>query len=275
MKNRLALIVAVILGLIAIYGIRRYMLQHDKDIKEKFPTQNVVVAATLVKAGTAIKPSMLAAEALQESAISGDHILWVDRDTLTGRTINRTVERRAPLLNSYFRQPIVHLENRLRREERAVTLQVNSVTGVAGNIVPGSYVDILGTFVADESSGKATTVGGRTGEPHTVLLLSNVKVLAVDRRTQEVRYVTAEDGTRGRSYSTVTVAVKPDEASILVHAQQAGILTLTLRPPADVSLTPMADINAKNLLEQAAAAERARRAARKNEAPMSVAPGSP
>ena len=276
MKNKLALVIAVILGLVATYGIRQYLSSKESAYKKEFRSQSVVAAGRPITAGTVIKPNMLAAKgvAVTESAITADHILQDYANTVIDKTINRTVERGDLILYSYFRKPIVSLENKLNRGHRAVTLQVNSVTGVAGNIVPGSYVDILGTFISQAGGGKTAVSGGRSGETHTVLLLSNVKVLAVDRSTQEVRYVASEGGMRGRSYSTVTLAAKPEEASILVHAQQTGTLTLTLRPPADISPTPTADINARNLLQKAADAEAKRRAAQ-SEGPLSVAPLGP
>ena len=47
---------------------------------------------------------------------------------------------------SYFRQPVEKLDKQLHRGERAITLRVDAITGVAYNITPGSHVDIIGTF---------------------------------------------------------------------------------------------------------------------------------
>ena len=71
----------------------------------------------------------------------------------------------------------------------------------------------------------------------TMLLFQNVTIIAVDNRTRDEDYASSAGGMRSRTYSSVTVAATPQEANVLVFAQQYGTLTLALRPPAD-SLPP-------------------------------------
>jgi pilus assembly protein CpaB len=176
-----------------------------------------------------------------------------------GQTINRTLERGEPFMYSYFRRPVERLQARLESDERAVTLRVDAITGVAGNLVPGSHVDIIGTFpLTPQTGGKAPAAG--TAGSHTMLLLADVTVLAVDNRLREAQYyVSSRGSSRGAAYSSVTVSVTPKEANILVYAQDYGVLTMALRPPAAKPTVPLPpEITEKNLLKEAAQAEKER-----------------
>ncbi len=274
MRHRLALIVAVVLGLIAMYGVHRHMAGGREELRKKFRSIRVAAAAERIKAGTVITPRMFYRErrggkvsrgtVMPESAVTADHISAAEEDWLVGQTIMRTVERGEPLLASYFRRPVVRLDNKLEHGERALPLRVDAITGVAGNLVPGSRVDILGTFpVASDEKARV----GSSAALKTVLLFSDVTVLAVDNRTQEDRF--AAPGERRRTYQSVTVAVTPEEAIILVYAQDYGRLTLTLRPPAEMVVrSASGGIDHTNLLQRAAAAEQARQERRKQMSPI-------
>jgi pilus assembly protein CpaB len=251
-SNKLALVVAVILGLVAVFGIHKYLQTQEKEYKTTYRSVAVAAARERIKAGTEIQPDMLGAIEMPETGVSNDHILKNYEAQLIGQTINRNVERRDPLLWSYFRQPVERLQDKLGPEQRALTLRVDAVTGVAGNIVPGSHVDILGTFGV-RKPGKAGGGPALSASPETetVMVLNDVRILAVDTRTREVDYVTQAGTRRRSSYSTVTVAVTPEEASVLVFAQDYGTLTLVLRSPADTDVgPPPADVNDINLKDR-------------------------
>lgn len=280
MKNKLALIVAVVLGLIAMYGFLNYWSAREKKYKEEFKTVNVVAAAQRIKAGTDMRPGMMSLTAIPASAVTPDHVVEGDETRLLGQTIIRSVERGEPLLNSYFRRPVEKLRDRLAHGERALTLRVDSITGVGGNLVPGSRVDMIGTFPAGPVPGSAARAApgpAVNASDQSMALLSNVTVLAVDTRTRETEYLAATGGARGQSYATVTLAVTPEEAVLLVFAQQYGSLTLALRPDADTTLSDVnTSVDQSNLR---AAAERAqqKRTERleKRSGPLEVMPNTP
>jgi pilus assembly protein CpaB len=282
-RNRLALIVAVVMALIAIYGISRWLQGEKQKYEQKFRTVRVAAAGKRILAGTVIDRSCLLSEESKEgkvllgvekpeSAVTAENIMVGDEDRLIGLTINRTVERGEDLLVSYFRQPVEKLEAQLHLGERAVTLRVDAVTGVASNITPGSHVDIIGTFPLAPQGGAAPARAGAAAS-RTLLLFQDVTVVAVDNRTREEEYAPAPGGARPRAYSSVTVAATPLEANVLVFAQQYGTLTLALRPPAD-SLPPSGqiEINESNLIKNAEDAERARQERLKNSSPIQATP---
>ena len=99
-------------------------------------------------------------------------------------------------------------------DKRAVTITVDDVSGVAGFIAPGSYVDVLNV----DGDGKDRRVSGS-------LLLQNVLVLAVGSTD-----ITSDKVKKNENVKTVTLALDPREAVELRVAQSEGRITLMLRP---------------------------------------------
>jgi pilus assembly protein CpaB len=288
LKNKLALVVAVVLGLIAVFGIKQWMNTQTVNNAQKNRTTRVAAAGKRIVAGTHIDTSCMLKEEskdrngvirvlkgieIPEAAVTAENISTDDEDKLFGLTINRTVERGEPLLVSYFRQPVEKLDAQLHLGERAITLRVDAITGVASNVAPGSHVDIIGTFPLAQQAGAAPVKAAGAAASRTLLLFQDVTIIAVDNRTRDEDYVASPAATRSRNYSSVTVAATPLEANVLVFAQQYGTLTLALRPPTD-SLPPSAqiEINESNVIKSAEDAEKARQERLKNSSPITATP---
>jgi pilus assembly protein CpaB len=106
---------------------------------------------------------------------------------------------------------------------RAVTVPVNTSTGVAGFVFPGDHVDLVLTQQVQ---------GGGDGQPLKVseTIVRNVRVLATDQRTSDKD----EDGkTEVKTFSNVTLEVTPRIAEKVAVAQSVGTLSLSLRSIAD------------------------------------------
>lgn len=104
------------------------------------------------------------------------------------------------------------------RGMRALSINISNGSAVSGFLNPGNYVDVLVTLGKD---------GARKSE--TVTLLQAVTVLAVDNRMGGGR-AAAE-----RTAPSVTLAVTPDQAEKLTHANVEGNVVLTLRNDIDVT----------------------------------------
>lgn len=102
-------------------------------------------------------------------------------------------------------------------DKRAITVAVTEVTGVAGLVKPGDYVDVIVTF--------DTNI---LGEHLSQIFLQNIRVLATNRETETAaaEAVKKEANTK----MTVTLAVSPDEATRLAVADEKGKIRLALRP---------------------------------------------
>jgi pilus assembly protein CpaB len=110
---------------------------------------------------------------------------------------------------------------------RAVSVNVNEVTGVAGFVAPGTRVDVLATVNFSGSN-----------ERRNVTLLQNVKVLASDQHLDR--------GTVGPAH-VVTLLVVPEDAEKLALAMQEGHIQLTLRNPVDTKQETPPPVGNENL----------------------------
>ena len=210
MRNKLALVVAVVLGLIAVYGVARLMQGEKQKYEQKNRTVRVAAAGKRIVAGTRIDTTCLLKEEskdgkvllgieIPEAAITAENIPVSDEDKLYDLAINRTVERGEPLLVSYFRQPVEKLDAQLHLGERAITLRVDAITGVASNIAPGSHVDIIGTFPLAQQAGAAPMRAAGAAASRTMLLFQDVTIIAVDNRTRDEDYASGPGGMRSRN----------------------------------------------------------------------------
>src|SRR5918998_442154 len=106
---------------------------------------------------------------------------------------------------------------------RAITVPVNSSTGVAGFVFPGDHIDLVLTQeVAGGGDGPALKV--------SETIVRNVRVLATDQRIDSK----GEDGkTEVKTFQNVTVEVTPRIAEKVAVSQSMGTLSLSLRSIAD------------------------------------------
>ena len=106
---------------------------------------------------------------------------------------------------------------------RAITVPVNTTSGVAGFVFPGDHVDLVLTQQVQ---------GGGEGAALKVseTIIRNLRVLATDQRITDKD----DDGkTQVKTFSNVTVEVTPKIAEKIAVAQSLGSLSLSLRSIAD------------------------------------------
>ena len=108
-------------------------------------------------------------------------------------------------------------------DKRAITMGVNEVTGVAGFVKAGDYVDVVVTF-------EKSTAGDNVSH----LVLQNVLVLAANRETEggviETSNTSSKEKKEAIKTASVTLAVTPDEVAKLTLSEDKGKVRLVLRP---------------------------------------------
>lgn len=102
-------------------------------------------------------------------------------------------------------------------DKRAFTISATDVTGVAGFVKAGDYVDIVAAF--DKSV---------AGENMSALLLQNILVLAANHNDD--MDTSGKDKKSTEKMVSVTLAVSPDEAGQLALAEAKGKVHIALRP---------------------------------------------
>ena len=100
---------------------------------------------------------------------------------------------------------------------RAISVQINDVSGVAGLILPGSKVDVM------------FTRPGTMAEAISSMILQNVRVLAMGKMIQ----VGQTMDPKAPKVPVATLVVTPEQAKILELAKNQGRISLALRNPLD------------------------------------------
>jgi pilus assembly protein CpaB len=119
---------------------------------------------------------------------------------------------------------------------RAFTVPVDEVTGVGGYVLPGAYVDVIGTF----RNVRESMFGQPRGETFSKVILERVKVLASGPQMEQndvgARSRSAPAGsrqtilTRDKATPTsATLLVTPGQAESLALAVKEGSIHLALR----------------------------------------------
>ncbi|HDQ26567.1 MAG TPA: Flp pilus assembly protein CpaB [bacterium] len=99
---------------------------------------------------------------------------------------------------------------------RAVSIGVDEESGVGYMIRPGDHVDVMLTY---------TDTGAKTKALVTAMLLQDARVVAVGTDFSYTK--------KSMSYSSVTLALTPEEAELITFARAKGRLSLALRPLGD------------------------------------------
>jgi pilus assembly protein CpaB len=140
---------------------------------------------------------------------------------------------------------------------RAMAVQVDEVVAVGGLVLPGDYVDVMGTFDVTFRAGEDE----KTEDKYfTRLILQNIEVLAVaqtvvDAPTEagtatgsdDAATATAPETTEGQrarnteaepepKAATVTLSLTPQEAQLIFLAEQNGVIRMAVRPYGDAEV---------------------------------------
>ena len=244
----------VTLGASAAFGIMAVILARgwindaiESEFRDSRPTANlavetikgfpVVIAANDLGFGDELTAEALRIVNYPEDAIPfGSYTSLDDVFTdLSKRTVVLSQMRlNEPLMDYKISGPggKGSLSARISEGYRAAAISVTDVSGVAGFIVPGDFVDVI--YTHDPQTRR------NGNELIADILLQNIKVLGVDQNQNESS--SAPDLAR-----TVTVEVTNADAQRLHLALDSGKLSLTLRAAGETILEPSLTVKASQL----------------------------
>jgi pilus assembly protein CpaB len=246
----MTLLVSVGLGVLALIMMYGYINGRESQLLQLAELKDTLVAARDIAANRVIDESMVLRK--QVPAIYVQPKALTDPKAAIGRVTAVPIPEGAQIVGPALEEAgrtVVAYE--VPRGQRAVTIAVTEVTGVAGLVRPGNFVDILGTFQFGRPVGVA---GGQIQyadqKTEVRILAQNVKVVAVGRDYRgdrpDVRRVTGREtpeeeaaeadevrARRERAVNNVTLIAEPRQAQELVLAQEIGTLTLVLRSTLD------------------------------------------
>jgi len=210
--NGLLLAVAVLMGLVAAYMARDWIQRQAVAVPA--PTATIVVAAAPLAFGTELTRDNVmeipwAAAGLPQGAFATKDELFKDgrRAALT------SLQSSELILTAKITGPgqRASLSAMLAEGNKAVTVRVDDVKGVAGFVLPGDRVDVVLIRQEGQSAGQFSDI-----------LVQHVKVLAVDQ-------IINERQDKPTVAKAVTLEVSTEQAQKILLASNVGKLSLILR----------------------------------------------
>jgi len=191
---------------------------------------DVLVASRDIAPGHTLSVDLVRWEAWPKSAVSST-LITKDAQPDMGKAVEGAVVR-APLVTG---QPITDasivragaagfLAATIKPGMRAIGMSVTAQTGAGGFILPNDRVDVVLTRELPGS--------GNPKQYASETILRDVRVLAVDQTAHQ------EKDQQSVVAKTATLEMTPDQAELMAHAEQSGVLSLTLRALGDSSGDP-------------------------------------
>lgn len=235
------LVVALAAGISGAVLATRYLgasaAATEADLRNRYKTRQVVVAAVDMPAGALIDASQLAVRKMPGEFLPEDVVPAEQASNLMGGRTMIPIRRGTPVVAAALRESNgpQRLASILAGGRRALTIAVDQMNSQAGNLLAGDRVDLYYSRGSD-------------GESVLVPLLQHVEILAVGAS------LLGESGTgiadADRNFSTITLDLSPDDAVRVVLAQQSGTVSVVLRAPADTSLISMEPRSSRDFLRR-------------------------
>ena len=236
-------VIAVIAGTAAAFSAGQYVKERaavaEHQASARYQTQPVVVASRDVRKGQQLDAATLAVRHMPREFLPSDVLAPTQAGDLLGARFAIDMRRGTPVVRAALQQGQTRepLAAQLDLGYRALTIQVDQVTSLAGQVAPGDRVDLL--YSRGESG--ATTI---------VPLLEAVRVIATGGDTGALAEP-SRDSSVERDFSTITLLVTAEDAARVVLAEQTGRLTLLLRQLQDNTPLDIRIRNSQQLLQAA------------------------
>jgi pilus assembly protein CpaB len=219
-QRRLLVIGVVALGVAALLTVFTYRSFAKKVAGARPNTTTVVVASKDLPVGAMISDGDVQTAALPTQYLPQNFVSDVGK--VVGRGVIAPMVKNEIVLDSKLAaaKAGAGLPAMIPPDMRAVSVQVNDVTAVAGFVVPGTRVDVLLT-------GSPSRAGAAGTDVMTATVLENVEVLAAGQKI--------EPNSEGKpdKVPVITLLVSPADAQKLTLASSEGHIQLALRNPLD------------------------------------------
>lgn len=202
-----------------IAGVAVYVFASDMQADAQSSstvTTKVVVATKEIPANTEIMADMVELTSIPSDAVNPYAL--TDINQVVGKITKSTIFYDEQLLSPRLVEKGAEngaLSYTLEEGQRAISVQVDDVSGVAGFIEKGDYVDVIATVLKYDETGLGTSV--------STCLVENLLVLEVGAKLSD----------ETQSYTTVTLSATTEEALKINYATSNGKLRLVLRPVLD------------------------------------------
>jgi pilus assembly protein CpaB len=260
-------VLAITAGGALALGTYNYVQQVPVAQAAAIPTRPVVVAAADLQIGAELRREDL--HIIDWPANAAPQGAFSTTDEIVGRGLVMPVIQNEPVLPMKLapKEAGAGLPPAIPAGLRAVSVRVNEVIGVAGYVLPGTFVDVLATL----------NPSAQRNDVMSKVVLTNVQVLAAGTKIEQ-----SGDDNKPTPVTVVTLLVNPAEAERLTLASTEGKIQLALRNPLDRETPQTAGIKPAGLLgfapperQPAPVTRSARAAASAPPAPKPVGPDLP
>lgn len=223
-------IIAIIAAVIAGIGIFFFLKEISKP--KIAPHTNVVFAIQDIPENTLITEDMVELRPLVDEDLHESYML--DTESVIGLAASSDIFANEPIIKNRLVHTGDESNNSLayvvENGMRAVSISVNTVTGIENLIRPGNRVDLIVNY-----SYQVPTADGKGEEKRaTKLLAQNKKILASGTEL-------SKDG--APEYVTLTLETTPEEAMLISYAENSGSIKVILRSSLDNEKVPNKEIN--------------------------------
>ncbi|HVM61455.1 MAG TPA: Flp pilus assembly protein CpaB [Verrucomicrobiae bacterium] len=220
------ILAAMILGLIAVYGVYRYESNLKKQARENWVP--IVVARDDIPARTKVTDDMVTLISYPKDLLTPEAVQ--DRKDVEGRITLVRLKAKEQIRSSDLLPPgqTPSISYDIPAGMRAISIGASEVGAAGGAVKPGDHVDILATYSEPT-----------THQETTRLVLQNVLVLFVNQAE------TNPQGNTGAK-SSMTLAVNPEDAELLTAADRGGVLRVMLRAPTDKKIVPTPGVTVRD-----------------------------
>jgi Flp pilus assembly protein CpaB len=226
MKNKFPLIVAVIIGIAALFAIQRYVKNMQDQAAAQLKGSPVVAANVDIPAGTTITLQMLYAKSVPSQFIPAQAIQGSDQVKLVigSKTSVGIKSGQIILWSDLVTETRGGLSSIIPTGQGAFTVNISA--GVKSDLIqPSDHIDIIGTFMIPKPtqpiSGPVAS-WRNASDLVNVVLLQNVTVLAVGGNFNGAPGASGAGG-------DLTLALTLPEAQEVMFAAQNGQLGAVLR----------------------------------------------
>lgn len=208
---------AVIAGLFSAALSHASRNAYQEHLEKKFQTQQVVVAARELPAGTLLTKSILAPAPYLKGNVTSNFVTIDNLSTIIGRSISTDLKPGDPILLTAVSGADVanRMAEKVPAGKRLFNLSITDRSAGLGFVRPNDHVDIVTHM----------DLPGRG--PVTFTVLQDVTLVSVG--------ASSVINGQGLGGTDVSFFVDPDEFEVLSYAQSKGQFSLSLRNPNDAS----------------------------------------
>lgn len=242
-KSYMPLILAVVLGLVAAKVARDSMMRNRAAAAGPVRSTKVVVAQMNIAPG-----QELTADLLTLGLIAADvppPNTSTDPAALIGRVAATPMFTGQPVLEDLLvvRGAASGLQALVPRGMRAITVEVNETSALAGMLLPGCRVDVVSTITGTDKGGAVACT-----------IVQDVLVQAVGQRLTPAKPDAGNDKADDGLFRTVTLIATPRDAEAIELASAGGRTRLVLRGTGDRALSESDGVSFVDLRGKTAAA---------------------